>query len=48
MQVDLPRPRTLETMTSEAFAEIQATAFAALESEALKSFEHVPGLRPGE
>ncbi|MBD5647501.1 MAG: ABC transporter ATP-binding protein [Desulfovibrio sp.] len=42
MQVDLPRPRTLETMTSEAFAEIQATAFTALESEALKSFEHIP------
>ena len=31
--------------TCAEFAEIQAEAFAALESEALKSFEHVPGMR---
>lgn len=45
MCVDLPRPRLMEHQTCAEFAEIQAEAFAALESEALKSFEHVPGMR---
>ena len=43
MRVDLPRPRLVEHQTCPEFAEIQGEAFAVLESEALKSFEHVPG-----
>lgn len=42
LSINLPRPRSLETQTTEAFAEIQGEAFTILESEALKAFEHVP------
>ena len=45
MRVDLPRPRLVEHQTCPEFAEIQGEAFEVLESEALKSFEHVPGGR---
>ena len=42
MPVNLPRPRHVAHQTSVEFAEIQAEAFSVLESEALKSFEHIP------
>ena len=45
IHVDLPRPRLVEHQTCPEFAEIQGEAFEVLESEALKSFEHVPGGR---
>lgn len=41
--VNLPRPRRVEDQTTPEFAELQAEAFAVIESEALKSFEHIPG-----
>lgn len=40
--VNLPRPRRVETQTTPEFAEIQAEAFAVIEAEAMKSFEHIP------
>ena len=42
LTINLPRPRNQEYQTSTSFAEIQGEAFTILESEALKSFEHIP------
>lgn len=43
IDVSLPRPRRVEAQTTAEFAEVQAEAFAVIEAEALKSFEHIPG-----
>ncbi|MEG6506426.1 ABC transporter ATP-binding protein [Nitratidesulfovibrio sp. 1201_IL3209] len=45
MPVAIRRPRLLEHQASQEFANIQTEAFAIMESEALKAFEHIPSTR---